>query len=259
MATFLFDKIIFGPVKSRRLGVSLGVNLLPTNKKFCNFDCLYCECGWSNNSAVTIENLPSRELCKEELEKKIRSMSEEDIVPDVITFAGNGEPTIHPDFLGIIEDTIEIRDKLCPEARIAVLSNSTTLHKTHVVKALKKVDQSILKLDTAIEETYQFVNRPSSGTTISKIIDQLKNYGDRLILQTLFLKGSYKGVNIDNSSNNELEKLLAAYKKIQPESIMIYTFERDTPLDSLEKISIKKLNEIARKIKQLGIPVEISG
>lgn len=258
MSTFLFDKIIFGPVKSRRLGISLGINLLPSDKKFCNFDCLYCECGWTDNSNISRRDLPSREQTKDELEKKIRNMSAEDMVPDVITFAGNGEPSIHPDFPGIIEDTIEIRDLLCPEARIAVLSNSTTLHKNNIIEALKRVDQSILKLDTAIEESYQFINRPGSGSSISKIIDQLKNYGDHLILQTLFFKGSFNGISIDNSSKMEVDKLLAAYKEIQPESIMIYTFERDTPLDSLEKIPLKKLKEIARKIELSGIPVEIS-
>lgn len=259
MTTFLFDKIIFGPVKSRRLGVSLGINLLPTDKKFCNFDCLYCECGWTNNAGVRRNDLPTRKKTADELETKIINMMADDVVPDVITFAGNGEPTIHPDFPGIIEDTIQLRNRLCPDAGIAVLSNSTTLHRKEVVSALKKVDQAILKLDTAIESTYQFVNRPESGASVNEIIERLTKFGDGLILQTLFFKGTFQGKSIDNTSPGELEMLYKAFRLIRPERIMIYTFERDTPLDTLEKISLERLNEIAQEIEVLGFPVEISG
>lgn len=258
MATFLFDRIIFGPVRSRRLGVSLGVNLLPSDKKFCNYNCLYCECGWTCRGDISPRDLPGREQTREELYQKISMMAREDMIPDVITFAGNGEPTIHPEFPGIIDDTIEVRNELCPEARIAVLSNSTTLHKPEVVAALKRSDQAILKLDTAIEASYQFINRPSSGTTVKSILERLRTFGEGLIIQTLFFRGTYNDTAVDNSRIEELTALLDAYKTIEPEMIMIYTFERDTPLDTLEKISFDELSGIAERIEALGFPVEIS-
>ncbi len=256
MATFLFNDIIFGPVKSRRLGISLGINLLPVDKKFCNFDCLYCECGWTCNNDVSSSDLPSREIVKDLLCNKILEMKQ---APDVITFAGNGEPTIHPDFPGIIDDTLDIRDRLCKNARIAVLSNSTNLDKRKITEALKKIDQPILKLDTAIEESYQLINRPRGKSSINTVIDHLSDFGEGLIIQTLFFKGSFKGKLIDNSTDSELDKLFLAYKKISPSKIMIYTFERDTPLESLEKISLESLNEIGRKLESMGFVVEISG
>jgi wyosine [tRNA(Phe)-imidazoG37] synthetase (radical SAM superfamily) len=259
MATFLFDDIIFGPVKSRRLGVSLGVNLLPTDKKFCNFDCLYCECGWTCKTNISSTMLPSRESVRKSLETKIISMGEKNLLPDVITFAGNGEPSIHPDFSEIINDSIEVRDKLCENARIAVLSNSMTLHKKKIIDALKKVDQPILKLDTALEESYRFINRPTGNKSIEEIIDNLSNFGSGLILQTLFFHGTYNGYKINNTSNKELMALFEAYKQISPESIMIYTFERETPVNSLKKVSLKDLNRIGEEIRSFGIPVEISG
>lgn len=258
MSTFLFNDIIFGPVKSRRLGVSLGVNLLPIDKKFCNFDCLYCECGWSCNTRVSARDLPSRDSVRKSLEEKIVDMQRDKQLPDVITFAGNGEPTMHPGFPEIIEDTIKVRNKLCKDARIAVLSNSMTLHKEKIVKALKEVDQAILKLDSALEHSYRFINRPTGNIQINEIIENLAQFGSGLILQTLFLKGDFEGQEFDNTSRKELDALFTAYRKISPESIMIYSFERDTPISSLKKISLKELNTIGKEIRDMGFPVEIS-
>ncbi len=258
MATFLFDEIIFGPVRSRRLGTSLGVNLLPLDKKYCNFDCLYCECGWSCNSGVRKSDLPTRAQVSIALEQKIIAMVEAENPPDVITFAGNGEPTMHPEFEGIIDDTVGIRNKLAEKARIAVLSNSLTIHKSRIVQALKKTDQPILKLDTAIEETYQFINRPAGSRKIQEIISDLAAFGEGLILQTLFFKGSYKGTSTNNTSPEELNALFEAYKTISPDKIMIYTFERDTPVSTLEKIPLPDLEAIGKSIQELGFEVEIS-
>lgn len=255
MTTFLFNEIIFGPVSSRRLGVSLGINLLPIDKKYCNFDCLYCECGWTCNDNVSPNDLPSREIVKNQLIRKIGEMK---IPPDVLTFAGNGEPTMHPDFKGIIEDTVALRNELCSNARIAVLSNSTTLHKKSIVKALKLVDQPILKLDTALEQSYKLINRPIGNRTINEIIKDLHSFGEGLILQTLFFKGNYKNTIIDNTSENELTALFKAYLAISPSSIMVYTFERDTPTASLSKISSEKLEEIGKRIRNLGFQVSVS-
>lgn len=256
MATFLFNEIIFGPVSSRRLGVSLGINLLPIDKKYCNFDCLYCECGWTCNTMVSSSELPSRESVKILLTAKLRDM---DPLPDVITFAGNGEPTIHPEFPGIIDDTIELRNKLCPDSRIAVLSNSTNLGKTKVFESLRKVDQPILKLDTAIEDSYRLINRPAGLTSLEEIIKQLAEFGNHLIIQTLFFRGSYKDKIVDNTTELEISSLLDAYKRISPAKVMIYTFERDTPLQSLKKIPLEELKKIGEQIRASGFEVEISG
>ena len=256
MATFLFNEIIFGPVSSRRLGVSLGINLLPVDKKYCNFDCLYCECGWTCNTMVSASELPSRESVKILLTSKLREM---DPPPDVITFAGNGEPTVHPEFPGIIDDTIELRNKICPKTRIAVLSNSTNLGKKSVYESLQKVDQPILKLDTAIENSYRLINRPAGLTLLEETIMHLAEFGDHLIIQTLFFRGSYNGQIVDNTTEQELSSLISAYKRILPGKVMIYTFERDTPLHSLEKIPMEELKQIGERIKAAGFPVEISG
>lgn len=256
MATFLFNDIIFGPVVSRRLGISLGINLLPADKKFCNFDCLYCECGWTDNEGVSRSDLPTRSAVRDKLREKISRMKKS---PDVITFAGNGEPTLHPDFPGIIDDAIEIRNSLCKDTDIAVLSNSTTLHKDNVLEALRKIEQPILKLDTALENSFRTINQPTGKISLHELINRLSEFGDRLIIQTLFFEGNYRGQYIDNSSGEELDQLIESYIKIAPSRIMIYTFDRDTPLASLQKIPGTRLTEIGDRLRSLGFDVEISG
>ena len=146
MSTILYDQIVFGPIHSRRLGISLGMNLLPTDGKICSFDCLYCECGF-NKDRKTNHRMPTREEVREALKERLTRMQAEGIAPDVITFAGNGEPTLHPDFESIIADTIATRDSFFPKAKIAVLSNATQLHKESVVRALSRVEDNILKFD----------------------------------------------------------------------------------------------------------------
>jgi wyosine [tRNA(Phe)-imidazoG37] synthetase (radical SAM superfamily) len=208
MATFLFDQIIFGPIKSRRLGVSLGINLLPTDSKVCSFNCIYCECGWNPKKRAKSASLPTRSAVKTGLEEKLQLMNLEQALPDVITFAGNGEPTLHPDFEQIINDTIELRDKLAPKARIAVLSNATMLHKPSVRNALLKVEDNIQKLDSAFEETVRLLDCPSSNFSLEKVVENLKAFHGKVIIQTMFLKGLYNGVPIDNSTNAELNAWL---------------------------------------------------
>jgi len=258
MSTFLFDQIIFGPVRSRRLGISLGINLLPTDRKWCNFDCLYCECGWNSETGTGRGDLPSRELVKEMLDEKIAQMELSGNLPDVLTFAGNGEPTLHPDFPGIIEDTIAIRNKRCPDARIAVLSNATTIHHPGIRDALAKADQNILKLDSAIENTFRLINQPAGKRTIDEYINALGLFGKGVIIQTLLLRGSYMGQPVDNTGQEEIAALIEAYKRIRPEYVMIYSFERDTPLPSLEKIRRAELERIADEIREQGISCEVS-
>jgi wyosine [tRNA(Phe)-imidazoG37] synthetase (radical SAM superfamily) len=186
MATFLFDKIIFGPVKSRRLGISLGINLLPTNLKVCSFDCIYCECGRTPKKYEEKVVLPKRDEVREKLEETLKNMVAENQLPDVITFAGNGEPTLHPEFAGIIYDTIELRDKLTPNARIAVLSNATMLHKKPVFNALLKIKDNIQKLDSAFEETIQLLDSPNKGFNLNKVVQQLVDFNGKVIIQTMF-------------------------------------------------------------------------
>ena len=258
MSTFLFDSIIFGPVHSRRLGNSLGVNLLPITKKYCNFNCLYCECGWSNLRKITIVDLPTRYSIREALEIKLADMKLEGKSPDVITFAGNGEPTLHPDFPEIIDDIIAIRNQYYPDIKIAVLTNSTTINKKGIASALTKVDQCILKLDSVIPETFNTLNCPVQGTDLNSVILNLIHFPGKKIIQTLFLRGSMGGVSVDNTTPVELNGLIEAYLKIVPESIMIYTFERDTPANGLLKVPAQELEVIQMKIERTGINVQLT-
>jgi wyosine [tRNA(Phe)-imidazoG37] synthetase (radical SAM superfamily) len=260
MGTFLFDKIIFGPVKSRRLGVSLGINLLPGKKKVCNFNCIYCECGWSQSIETEGGYLPRRSEVYEALASRLQEMKVRNQKPDVITFAGNGEPTLHPDFRVIIDDSIILRNKFFPEAKIAVLSNSTTITNPSVKDALLKVDMNILKLDSAFDLTVKIHNQPKVNVRVDELIENLKKFNGKLIIQTLFLRGNSKGKEIDNTTPEEIDAWLAALEKIRPSEVMIYTFSRDTPEGgSLKKVPLEDLRQIALKVEKLGIPTQVSG
>lgn len=258
MATFLFDEIIFGPVQSRRLGVSLGVNLLPVNVKVCSFDCIYCECGFTPKKYHEKAVLPTRQEVKQKLEEKLHKMAADGQKPDVITFAGNGEPTLHPEFAGIIDDTIELRNQLASNARIAVLSNATMLHKPDVFNALLKVEDNIQKLDSAFEETVELLDCPRGNFNLQKVVEQLKSFNGKVTIQTLFVKGEFKGQTIDNTTEKEISAWLELLQKIQPEQVMIYTIARDTPIDTLKKISPEKLDAIAAKVEKAGFRVQVS-
>lgn len=256
MATFLFNDIIFGPVKSRRLGVSLGVNLLPTDNKVCNFNCIYCECGWNKKGPK--QDLPSSSVVLELLEQRLINMATEGTMPDVITFAGNGEPTVHPEFPLIIEGTLSLRDRYCPNAKVAVLTNATMLHSQPVLNALLKIDRAILKLDSAIESTREKINLPAKHIPFDRLINQFSFFGDKLVIQTLFLKATFEDSEIDNTTIEELNALLAVYKKLSPSEIMIYCVDRDTPLQTVFKISAERMDEISQMITSLGLHVTVS-
>jgi wyosine [tRNA(Phe)-imidazoG37] synthetase (radical SAM superfamily) len=259
MSTFLFDQIIFGPVKSRRLGISLGVNLLPTDSKICSFNCIYCECGWTLKKREQKSKLPARELVKQKMEEKLQEMVRNNELPDVITFAGNGEPTLHPDFEKIIDDTIALRNLLAPKAKIAVLSNSSMLHKPSVVRALLKIEDNILKLDSAFEETVNLIDCPAGHFSLNKVVENLKSFNGKLIIQTLFLRGNHNGQTIDNTSEHEVSAWLKLIDEIKPSQVMIYTIDRDTPLAGLEKVKLEELKQIASRVESLGIKVQVSG
>lgn len=260
MPTFLFDKIIFGPVKSRRLGVSLGINLLSATKKLCNFNCIYCECGWTIDTNNGKSHLPERNEIYRALEKKLSEMKEKNQSPDVITFAGNGEPTLHPDFPGIVDDCIELRNKYFQKARIAVLSNSTTITIPHIKEALLKVDQNILKLDSGFDLTVRVHNQPKVNVKVAELIRNLKGFNGQLIIQTLFLRGSFNGKVIDNTTPEEIDAWLKAIEMIKPYEVMIYTISRDTPEGGqLLKVPLTELKRIAGMVNRLGIKTSVSG
>lgn len=259
MATFLFDKIVFGPVISRRLGISLGINLLPVDAKVCSFDCIYCECGWTLPNRQKKSSLPDRNEVREKLEETLLKMQSENQLPDVITFAGNGEPTLHPAFAGIIDDTISLRNRYAPKARIAVLSNATMLHKPDVVNALLKVDDNIQKLDSAFEETVRLLDCPKGDFRIGKVVEQLAAFKGRVIVQTMFVRGTWKGQPIDNTTPREVDAWMELLHKIAPAQVMIYTIDRDTPAETLEKVPLSELEVIAGKVKAAGFSVQVSG
>jgi wyosine [tRNA(Phe)-imidazoG37] synthetase (radical SAM superfamily) len=260
MSTFLFNEIIFGPVKSRRLGVSLGINLLPLGYKICNFNCVYCECGWTHSSGNDLNEIPSRADVFEALERKLSEMKAHKKAPDVITYAGNGEPTLHPEFPGIIDDSIALRNKYFPEARIAVLSNATTISDPAIRAALLRVDQNILKLDSAFDSTIHLHNKPRVKMRATELIDSLVSFNGNLIIQTLFLRGTYNGKPIDNTTDDELNAWIDALKKIKPREVMIYTISRDTPEGAeLKKVPLKELKSIASRVEALGIKTQVSG
>ena len=257
MSTVIYPSPIFGPVHSRRLGVSLGINLLPADGKFCTFDCIYCECGYNADFRPHLK-LPTREEVQQALEARLLDMQQNGPKPDVLTFAGNGEPTAHPQFAGIIDDTLALRDKYFPKAKVSVLSNSTFIHKPEVFEALCKVDNNILKLDT-INETYiHEVDRPTGHYDVKQIIECMKAFQGKLIIQSLFMKGTHQGLSVDNTSDEYVLPWLEIVKEIAPQQVMIYTTYRETPSPLLEKASHEELDRIAAQVKQAGIPVSVS-
>ena len=255
--TSLYDNIIFGPVRSRRLGLSLGVNLLPVESKLCNFDCIYCECGW-NSDHPGQKRFNARSDVRQMLSDTLERMIEQGQVPDVITFAGNGEPTMHPEFEAIIDDTIALRDQLCPSAKVSVLSNATQIHREDVRRALLRVDNNILKLDSAFDQTVQLINKPQGQYSVARTVELMKLFGGKMILQTMFLRGEYEGKAIDNTREEEVEAWLRLVERIAPRQVMVYSLDRDTPCKTLEKVSREELLKIAERVEALGIPCSVA-
>jgi wyosine [tRNA(Phe)-imidazoG37] synthetase (radical SAM superfamily) len=248
----LFNSIIFGPVRSRRFGISLGINLIPTTQKICTFDCIYCECGWTNDTNTL--HFPPREHVSTMLKQTLEQMKQRNETPDTITFSGNGEPTLHPDFSAIIDDTITIRNHYFPTALITVLSNSTTLDRESVFKALKKVDNNTMKLDAGTEKTFRQIDRClNKNITLDHITENLCRFQGELIIQTLFLRGRYAGENIDNTTESEVSAWLKRLELIRPRKVLLYPIDRATPAKELEDISRSELEKIAEKVRSLNI------
>ena len=257
MSTIIYASPIFGPVHSRRLGVSLGINLLPGDGKQCTFDCIYCECGF-NKDRVTHSPRPTREQVAEALERQLQKMVEEGVLPDVMTFAGNGEPTLHVHFAEIIDDTIALRNRYCPQAKIAVLSNATRCMHPNVHDALMKVDDNILKLDTVDAEYIQLIDRPVGKYDVDEIVAAMAAFNGHVIVQTMFMKGTHNGISVDNTGDEYVLPWVEALKTIRPQQVMIYTIDRETPDAHLQKATPEELDRIADLLRSEGFNVSTS-
>lgn len=257
MSTIIYPSPVFGPVHSRRLGVSLGINLLPADGKFCTFDCVYCECGF-NKDHKPHQALPTPEEVHEVLEARLKDMQQFGPRPDVLTFAGNGEPTLHPQFPEIMEDVVRLRDHYFPNAKISVLSNATQILKPKVFEALMKVDNNIQKLDTVNPDYISRVDRPIGHYDLQAIIDQLKAFQGHVIIQTMFMTGYSEGVSVDNTASCFVEPWLKAVKEIAPRQVMIYTIDRETPDHDLRKADKAVLDRIGQQVRDAGLEVSIS-
>ena len=254
--TVLFHSTIFGPIHSRRLGVSLGINLSPADGKVCSFDCLYCEAGFNAQGAGK-KGLPDADTVASQLEEKLKEMKAKGEPLDVITFSGNGEPTLNPQFPEIMDRVLALRDKYYPDAKVSVLTNSTRIFTPAVADALRKADNNILKLDSAIEKTMQMVDRPNDKEfTVEKVIDGLKQFAGTGVIQTMFLRGSHNGIPVDNTTPEELEALIKAYHAIKPREIMIYSLDRSTPEEKLVKVEKEELEKIAERLRSEGFTVQ---
>ena len=258
MSTVLFHEIIFGPIRSRRLGVSLGVNLLPLNGKWCTYDCIYCECGYNADNRDD-RKIYARQEVREALHAKLTQMREENSPLDVITFAGNGEPTLHPEFEGIIDDTIALRNELYPSAHITVLTNSTRLEDEHVFNALRKVDNNCLKLDTMVPRTMQLMNVPAGHCDPERVVRAIEQFEGDCIVQTMFTRGYHDGEYVDNTTEEEIALWLKAIERIHPRQVQIYSIDRATPEQSLEKVPVDQLRAIGERVKGLGIDINVAG
>lgn len=262
MSTVIYPSPIFGPIHSRRLGISLGINLQPADGKVCSFDCIYCECGFNSDHRPTLSR-PSRQLVAQKLEEQLQKMVADKQLPDVLTFAGNGEPTSHPHFAEIIDDTIRLRDQYCPDAKVCVLSNATMTHRPQVHDALMRVDDNILKLDTVNPDYIRLVDRPVGHYDVRQIIDNLKAFHGHVIIQTMFMRGAVESsegekASVDNTGEAFVAPWLEAVKEIQPQQVMVYTIDRETPAHGLLKATHEQLDAIRDRVIALGIPCTAS-
>lgn len=258
MSTIIYPSPIFGPVHSRRLGISLGINLMPSDGKVCTFDCIYCECGFNSDYRPHLPR-PTREEVSEALEAQLKKMVAENMLPDVLTFAGNGEPTAHPHFPEIIDDTLRLRDKYCPSAKVSVLSNATMISHPKVHDALMRVDNNIQKLDTVDIDYIRLVDRPVQPSySVEKVVENLKKFSGHVIIQTMFMKGEYEGKTVDNTGKEYVATWLQTVKDIAPEKVMIYTIDRETPAHHLKKATHEELDSICEMVKQAGIDCSAS-
>lgn len=258
MSTKLYNSIIVGPIFSRRLGSSLGINLLPEYGKLCTFDCIYCECGW-NKEHDKDKKMPDCKEVAEALEAKLKELSAEGKRVDSITFSGNGEPTLNPHFPEIIDATLSLRDNLYPSAKVSVLSNASMIWKKEIRDALMKIDNPILKIDSAIESYVQFINRPVPSYSLEKTIENLKLFKGNFILQTMFLRGTVDGKSIDCTNEEHCSKWIELVRELKPREVMMYSLDRDTPAENLADVTPEEMRRIAEPLIKEGFMVQIKG
>lgn len=250
----LREETVFGPIKSRRLGSSLGINLLPVNGKLCNFDCIYCECGW-NRDGKDDRKLPTAADVRNALETKLQYLLSNGTPIDSITFSGDGEPTLNPDFEKIIDDTLELRDKYYPKAVVSVLSNATRVHLPEVFRALCKVDNPILKIDAPTDNLVALINKPAPGYSLERVVDTLKRFNGDFVLQTMFLRSEV----FDSSSEEVLKGWMAIVRKLRPREIMVYTIDRPTPESGLQKFTAGEMKALVQPLLDEGFNIQIKG
>ena len=257
MSGILFDEIVFGPVKSRRFGVSLGINLLPLQGKLCSFNCVYCECGLNEDRKNEKSKLFTAAEITSSLQSRFEALKAGGLNPDNITFAGNGEPTLHPEFETIIDEAIRLRDAFFPKAMITVLSNATRLDRENVKRALLRIDNNVLKLDAGTDDTFQAINRPTHPVSLEKIVSQLKAFGGNLTIQTMLVRGEVDGKQVDNTTEEELLLYLGYLKEINPKLVMLYPIDRQTPYKTLVKVPEAEFRVLASRIEKMGIKAEV--
>lgn len=258
MSTILFHHIIFGPIISRRLGHSLGVNLLPANGKICTFDCIYCECGW-NKDGRNDKTIPTKEMVFQAMDEKFAELEKDGTPVDTITFSGNGEPTLHPDFPEIIDYTLKMRDKYFPKAAVSVLSNASMINKKEVRDALMKITNPILKLDSGLLKYVKLINNPQYEYSIEETVNNLRLFNGDFILQTMFLKGLVNGERVDMTLPEITKPWIDIVLDLRPREVMMYSLDRETPAKHLEKVTVEEMQKIAVPLIENGIKVQIKG
>ena len=249
-----FDQIVFGPIFSRRLGSSLGVNLLPSIGKLCNFDCVYCECGW-NKDGKGDGKFPALSDVERALEEKMSRAAEDGTRIDSITFSGNGEPTMHPDFPEVIDMTLRLRDRYFPDAKVSVLSNATLIGRRAVAEALMKVDNPILKIDASSDELVAKINKPVGSYRLSEIVENLTKFDGNFVLQTMFLRSP----EFDTVTPDALGAWMDIVRRLRPREVMVYTIDRETPDKSLGKYTVEEMTEMVRPLMDEGYSIQIRG
>ena len=248
------ETLVFGPIHSRRLGSSLGINLLPEKGKLCNFDCIYCECGW-NADGRGDHRLPTAAELRDALRSKLTACRDEGTPIDSITFSGDGEPTLNPDFPEMISDTLALRDELFPAAKVSVLSNATRLGVPAVMEALKKVDNPILKIDGGSTAHVRRINRPAFAYDLDTVVENLRGFGGDFVLQTMFLRCP----EFDSTEPDNVERWRRIVRDLRPREVMVYTVDRETPLKGIAKVSPEEMAEIVRPLREEGFQIQIRG
>ena len=248
------EETVFGPIHSRRLGSSLGINLLPRKGKLCNFDCIYCECGW-NKDGTADRALPTAADVRSSLENKLQECLLAGTRIDSITFSGDGEPTLNPEFPRIIRDTLMLRDAFCPDAKVSVLTNATRLGLEDVVEALKMVDNPILKLDAPKDVLVARINQPVGKYSVEEVISGMLKFDGNFVLQTMFLRSP----DFDSSAPEVLLPWMEIVRRVHPREIMVYTIDRPTPAAGLQKFTEAEMRSLVQPLIDEGYNIQIKG